>query len=91
MYPPGDLLHVIGFSINSNSQQEDPLQPLNSRPACQEEGLYKNLGKVSEKLIGKKYGLLPNRGGGCPGVVKKPYCFFEEEKKYFFREYLESF
>ena len=30
-----------------------------------------------KKKIGKKYGLLPNRGEGrgSPGVVKKPYCF----------------
>ena len=48
------------------------------------------LGKGSEKKIRIFYGLLPNRGaGGSATVVKKPYCFFE--KKYFFRELIESF
>ena len=39
------------------------------------------LGKGSKKHIRKKYGLLPNQGGGSARVVKKPNCFFE--KKYF--------
>ena len=35
-------------------------------------------GKGSEEKNGKKYGLLPNPGGGSARVVKKPNCFFEK-------------
>ena len=48
------------------------------------------LGEGSKKKIGKKYGLLPNPGGGgvSEGGQKTKLLFW---KKVFFREYLESF
>ena len=46
------------------------------------------LGKGAEKKMRQKYGLLPNRGGGSPRVIKNQTPFLE---KYFFSELVESF
>ena len=38
----------------------------------------KTKGRVQKKSV-KKYGLLPNQGGGSARVIKKPHCFFEKK------------
>ena len=77
-----NLLPVLspphGNSFAARYRTAAPLTPGGKTTARLREALNLMLGKVAEKKIRKKCGLLPNQGGGSPMVNKKPNLKFAE-------------
>ena len=75
---------AICSQVNTNIGYEGSFQLKNKRHELIREG-------VRKKTRYFLWSFAKQGGRGSARVVKKPYCFFEEEKKYFFREHVESF